>query len=355
MGWRGRRCPRVSARTRAHPRFHAVASAPPTRAARVGRRTPPHLKHACSDPLRASLPPRPPPIGIIRPSWTPSSPPPHRYQPAKLDALISEGLAPHSQLTTSDPRRHRYLACGLLLRGDATASDAHRALSQAKPQLSLPWWNPDAFKMGLCAAPPVGQPHALLALSNNCATAGILEAMVGRFDQLYRRGAHVHHFTRCGARALFETGGRSADGKGWRESGLAGLRGASPCHGRGMRYAYTPCRQGGTCAPLAGREGPAHEVALDGGVDGGRYKPSTASLWPAIHLECSRTRARRLPPRRLASQSHPPCPALDPPRPPLCSGTWTLPASTRRERVSAASSTRTVEYNTWSRRPMRRS
>eukprot|EP00967_Tisochrysis_lutea_P133950 scaffold235890_cov33-Tisochrysis_lutea.AAC.3 len=119
-----------------------------------------------------------------------------RYQPAKLDALFSEGLAPHSQLTTADPRRHRYLACGLLLRGDATVSDAQRSLAKTKPHLQLPWWNPDAFKIGLCAAPPVGQPHALLALSNNCAVAKIVEQMIARFDMLYRKRAHVHHFTR---------------------------------------------------------------------------------------------------------------------------------------------------------------
>ncbi len=74
-----------------------------------------------------------------------------------------------------DPRRGCFLAAGLLLRGDATASDAQRSLGRLKPGLSLPWWNPDAFKIGLCAAPPVGQPYALLVLSNNCAMAAGLK------------------------------------------------------------------------------------------------------------------------------------------------------------------------------------
>ena len=63
------------------------------------------------------------------------------------------------------------------------------------PQLRLPHWNPDGVKIGLCAAPPVGQPQALLALSNSCAMADVLNGAVGRFDTLYKRRAHVHHFT----------------------------------------------------------------------------------------------------------------------------------------------------------------
>ena len=51
------------------------------------------------------------------------------------------------------------------------------------------------MKVGLCAAPPVGQPHALLGLSNSCCFATTLETLTARFDKLYRRRAHLHHFT----------------------------------------------------------------------------------------------------------------------------------------------------------------
>mmetsp|Transcript_26925 Transcript_26925/g.85653 ORF Transcript_26925/g.85653 Transcript_26925/m.85653 type:complete len:165 (-) Transcript_26925:47-541(-) len=79
--------------------------------------------------------------------------------------------------------------------GDATASDAQRSLQRLKPQLSVAWWNPDAFKIGLCAAPPVGQPHALLSLCNSTAFAPLLQGLLARFDKLYSRRAHLHHFT----------------------------------------------------------------------------------------------------------------------------------------------------------------
>ena len=61
--------------------------------------------------------------------------------------------------------------------------------------MQLPFWNPDGIKVGLCAAPPVGQPVSLLALSNSCAIADALGQATARFDLLYKRRAHLHHFT----------------------------------------------------------------------------------------------------------------------------------------------------------------
>merc|ERR1711920_810606 len=59
----------------------------------------------------------------------------------------------------------------------------------------LSHWNPDSFKVGLCGAAPVGQPHAVLSLSNNCCVATLFRGLLERFHRLYRRRAHVHHFT----------------------------------------------------------------------------------------------------------------------------------------------------------------
>jgi hypothetical protein len=43
------------------------------------------------------------------------------------------------------------------------------------------------FKLGLCAQPPVGLPHSLLALSNSCCIADTFEGLLARFNKLYRR------------------------------------------------------------------------------------------------------------------------------------------------------------------------
>ena len=118
-----------------------------------------------------------------------------KYRSQRLEGLFSEVLSPHAQLMACDPKHSTLLACGLLLRGDVTVSDAQRNLARLRPQLKLPHWNPDGVKVGLCAAPPVGQPQALLALSNSGAMAGVLGEQLSRFDKLYKRKAHLHHFT----------------------------------------------------------------------------------------------------------------------------------------------------------------
>ena len=121
-----------------------------------------------------------------------------RYRPQRLEGLFSEVLSPHAQLMRAggaDVKHSTMLACGLLLRGDVTVSDAQRNLAKLRPQMQLPSWNPDGVKIGLCAAPPVGQPQALLALTNSCAMGEVLHDAVARFDRLYKRKAHLHHFT----------------------------------------------------------------------------------------------------------------------------------------------------------------
>ena len=42
-----------------------------------------------------------------------------RYRPARLEHMFSDAFAAHSQLLRADPRRSRFLACGLLLRAAA--------------------------------------------------------------------------------------------------------------------------------------------------------------------------------------------------------------------------------------------
>ena len=83
----------------------------------------------------------------------------------------------------------------MLLRGDLTTSDVARGLARLRPSLHVIHWNPDPFKVGLCATPPVGQPHAALALSNSCCYADVVRTMLARFERLYSRRAHLHHFT----------------------------------------------------------------------------------------------------------------------------------------------------------------
>ena len=68
-------------------------------------------------------------------------------------------VCPHSthQLLKVDPRRSKYLACGLLLRGDVVISDVQRSITRIKKTIQMVHWNQDGFKIGLCSVPSISQ------------------------------------------------------------------------------------------------------------------------------------------------------------------------------------------------------
>ena len=109
--------------------------------------------------------------------------------------MFTDAVAPEYQLTKTDPRRGTYLACALMLRGNVEISDVRRNIARLQPTLKFVPWNTDGWKTGLCSRPPLGQPHALLALSNNTCVGKSFESVANRYVKLYRSKAYVHHFT----------------------------------------------------------------------------------------------------------------------------------------------------------------
>lgn len=51
------------------------------------------------------------------------------------------------------------------------------------------------MKIGLCSVPPPGHSASLLCLLNSTAMGSMLHDTVNNFDKLYKRKAHVHHYT----------------------------------------------------------------------------------------------------------------------------------------------------------------
>ena len=51
------------------------------------------------------------------------------------------------------------------------------------------------FKVGLCNKPPLGAPHSLLSLTNNCCIRSTFDTMSQRFTKLFKRQVYVHHYT----------------------------------------------------------------------------------------------------------------------------------------------------------------
>ncbi|CAM9754488.1 unnamed protein product [Phaeothamnion confervicola] len=122
----------------------------------------------------------------------------------RMAHLFGDALSRRRQLLSADPRHARYLACGLLLRGDVEASDAHAAVERLRAELDMVPWNREGFKIGVCGVPPLGRPRSLLCLANNCCVAGRFDGMAERFARLYRRRAMLHHYTQFVEPAVFD-------------------------------------------------------------------------------------------------------------------------------------------------------
>jgi tubulin epsilon len=123
---------------------------------------------------------------------------PSASAPRNLDQLFMDALRPEHCLLSVSPAEHAFLALGVFMRGKGVhITDVNRNIARLKTKVYMVPWNPDGFKVGLCTQPGVGagMEKSVLMLSNNCAVTGVFKEMLRRFDMLYRRRAHVHHYT----------------------------------------------------------------------------------------------------------------------------------------------------------------
>ncbi|KAH6581218.1 hypothetical protein BASA61_009176 [Batrachochytrium salamandrivorans] len=117
-----------------------------------------------------------------------------RIQPRSLDQMFTDAFSRESQLVCADPKSSVYLASALIVRGAVEISDMRRNIDRMRKTLRFVPWNADGWKTGLCDVPPIGQPHSLLSLSNNCCIHQVFDRMDVRFGKLYRRKANIHHY-----------------------------------------------------------------------------------------------------------------------------------------------------------------
>ncbi|OWF35961.1 tubulin epsilon chain-like [Mizuhopecten yessoensis] len=118
-----------------------------------------------------------------------------KLPPRRLDQMFSDAFSKDHQLLRSDPKRSLYLACALMVRGNVEISDVRRNIDRLKPNLQFIHWNQEGWKTGLCSVAPVGQPYSLLTLANNTCVHHTFTDLKDRFVKLYKRKAHIHHYT----------------------------------------------------------------------------------------------------------------------------------------------------------------
>jgi len=116
----------------------------------------------------------------------------------QVQRLFAEACSPLRRVVRAPEvatRSEVHLACALLGRGDVVASDVNCAIERLKTTMRMPRWNPDGFKVGLCSAPPLAAPRAVLCLQNATSISSTFSALRDRFHLLYRRKAMLHHYT----------------------------------------------------------------------------------------------------------------------------------------------------------------
>eukprot|EP00462_Mataza_sp_D1_P026532 CAMPEP_0175125944 /NCGR_PEP_ID=MMETSP0087-20121206/3581_1 /TAXON_ID=136419 /ORGANISM="Unknown Unknown, Strain D1" /LENGTH=463 /DNA_ID=CAMNT_0016407805 /DNA_START=34 /DNA_END=1422 /DNA_ORIENTATION=- len=131
-------------------------------------------------------------------------------QPRSIDHMFSDAFDKDHQLVKLNPMSDTYLACSLMLRGSVQMSDITRNIERMKPKLKLAHWNEDCFKIGLCSLPPVGQKFSL-SLANNCCIKDTFCDIKARFNRLYKRKAHLHHYTEYVEEGYFQESVRQID------------------------------------------------------------------------------------------------------------------------------------------------
>ncbi|OMJ96001.1 hypothetical protein SteCoe_375 [Stentor coeruleus] len=113
-----------------------------------------------------------------------------KMEPRRLDQVFSDVIDKDFQLLKVDPKHSTYLACGLILRGDAKISDIHRNINRIKSDMNMIHWNQEGYKIGL-----FGMPYSLLCLSNNSCITTTFANLRQKFMRLYKRKANTHHYT----------------------------------------------------------------------------------------------------------------------------------------------------------------
>ncbi|KAL3320758.1 Tubulin epsilon chain [Cichlidogyrus casuarinus] len=112
-----------------------------------------------------------------------------------MDQMFSDVCNSSAQLTCVEPAKHCYLASGVLVRGKCNLLELRKNIDKLHKKLTFVPWNQDGWKVGHCYAPPLNMESSILNFSNNTGINSIFQLIKDHFQLLYKRRAHLHHYT----------------------------------------------------------------------------------------------------------------------------------------------------------------
>ncbi|XP_017752287.1 PREDICTED: tubulin epsilon chain [Eufriesea mexicana] len=114
-----------------------------------------------------------------------------------LDDLFTNAWSRKNQLIKVDPLQSgsTILSAAHITRGNCSVNDLKRNIERFRKKVSFTGWSSEAMKVGLCSVPPAGHSTSLLCLLNSSAMTSLFENIIKQFSRLYKRKAHVYHYT----------------------------------------------------------------------------------------------------------------------------------------------------------------
>nr|CAD7588389.1 unnamed protein product [Timema genevievae] len=108
--------------------------------------------------------------------------------------LLNGAISRNNQLLKVDPMSGTLMSSAIIGRGALSMTDMRTNVAKLYERGRFVPWGRDAIKVGLCSVPPAVHPSALLCLLNSSNMSTLFQDVAGKFNRLYRRGAHVHHY-----------------------------------------------------------------------------------------------------------------------------------------------------------------